>query len=169
MNYMEELVDLYDENKNKTGEQYMRKKGNKLDVPKGKYIIVVLVFIENSKGEFLFQMTSKQKNSVWATTGGHVTAGQTSKEGILQEIKEELGIEIDENEIYLFKTYKYEGAFKDVYYLKKDIDIEKLVLQEEEVEYVKYLTKEEILKLIDEGKVRKTNIDVFEDILRNSK
>lgn len=125
-------------------------------MPIGKYIIVVLVFIENSNGEFLFQMTSKRKNSVWATTGGHVKSGQTSKQTILEEIKEELGIEINSKEIKLFKTYKYEGAFKDVYYIKKDVNIYDLTYQKDEVEYAKYLTKEEIIKLINtNGNIKK--------------
>lgn len=164
-----EYTDLYDENKNLTGEKLFREKGTKLIVPKGRYSVVVLVFIENSKGEFLFQMTSKRKKNVWATTGGHVKSGQTSKEAIIEEIKEELGIDINEDEVKLFKTYKYDDAFKDVFYTKKDIDINSLTYEKDEVEYVKYLTKDEILDLINNnGNIRKTNIDAFLDII-NSK
>ena len=161
-----EYTDLYDENKNLTGEKLFREKGTKLIVPKGRYSVVVLVFIENSKGEFLFQMTSKRKKNVWATTGGHVKSGQTSKEAIIEEIKEELGIDINEDEVKLFKTYKYDDAFKDVFYIKKDIDINSLTYEKDEVEYVKYLTKDEILDLINNnGNIRKTNIDAFLDII----
>ena len=161
-----EYTDLYDENKNLTGEKLFREKGTKLIVPKGRYSVVVLAFIENSKGEFLFQMTSKRKKNVWATTGGHVKSGQTSKKAIIEEIKEELGIDINEDEVKLFKTYKYDDAFKDVFYIKKDIDINSLTYQEDEVEYVKYLTKDEILDLINnDGNIRKTNIDAFLDII----
>lgn len=168
-NKLGEYTDLYDENKELTGEVLFREKGTKLEVPQGRYSIVVLAFIENSKGEFLFQMTSKRKKNVWATTGGHVKSGQTSKEAIIEEIKEELGIDIDENEIELFKTYKYESAFKDVFYLKKDIDVSKLTYEEDEVEYVKYLSKQEILDLINNnGNIRKTNIDAFLDIINNN-
>lgn len=164
-----EYTDLYDGNKNLTGEKLFREKGTKLIVPKGRYSIVVLVFIENSMGEFLFQMTSKRKKNVWATTGGHVKSGQTSKEAITEEIKEELGIDINEDEVKLFKTYKYDDAFKDVFYIKKDIDINSLTYQEDEVEYVKYLTKDEILDLINnDGNIRKTNIDAFLDIINNN-
>ena len=162
-----EYTDLYDENKNLTGEKLFREKGTKLIVPKGRYSVVVLAFIENSKGEFLFQMTSKRKKNVWATTGGHVKSGQTSKEAIIEEIKEELGIDINENEIKLFKTYKYDDAFKDAFYIKKDIDINSLTYEKDEVEYVKYLTKDEILDLINnDGNIRKTNIDAFIDIIK---
>ena len=161
-----EYTDLYDENKNLTGEKLFREKGTKLIVPKGRYSIVVLAFIENSKGEFLFQMTSKRKKNVWATTGGHVKSGQTSKEAIIEEIKEELGIDINEDEVKLFKTYKYDDAFKDVFYIKKDIDINSLTYEKDEVEYVKYLTKDKILDLINNnGNIRKTNIDAFLDII----
>lgn len=161
-----EYTDLYDENKNLTGEKLFRKKGTKLIVPKGRYSVVVLAFIENSKGEFLFQMTSKRKKNVWATTGGHVKSGQTSKEAIIEEIKEELGIDINADEVKLFKTYKYDDAFKDVFYIKKDIDINSLTYEKDEVEYVKYLTKDKILDLINNnGNIRKTNIDAFLDII----
>ena len=161
-----EYVDLYDENKNLTGEKIFREKGKKADTPNGKYTIVVLAFIENSKGEFLFQMTSENKGSVWATSGGHVVSGQTSKEGIIEELKEELGLNIELEEIELFKTYKYDNAFKDVYYIKKDINIDELVYQEDEVAYAKYLTRDEIMDLINNnGNIRKTNIDSCLDII----
>lgn len=164
-----EYMDLYDSNKKLTGEVKFRKKGEKLEVPNGRYIIVVLAFIENSKGEFLFQMTSKRKNNVWATTGCHVKSGQTSKEAILEEIKEELGLELNSNEVQFFKTYKYDNAFKDVFYVKKDIDIDKLHYEKDEVEYVKYLEKNEILDLINSnGNIRKTNIDAFLDIIEKT-
>ena len=52
-------------------------------------------------------------------------------------------------------------------YIKKDIDINSLTYQEDEVEYVKYLTKDEILDLINNnGNIRKTNIDAFLDIIK---
>ncbi len=45
-----EYTDLYDENKKLTGEKLFREKGTKLKVPNNRYIIVVLVFIENTNG-----------------------------------------------------------------------------------------------------------------------
>ena len=96
-------------------------------------------------------------------------SGQTSKEAILEEIKEELGIDIEPSEINFFKTYKYESAFKDVFYIRKDIDINKLIYELDEVEYLKYLTKDEIMNLINNnGNIRKTNIDAFLDIIKNN-
>ena len=164
-NKIGEYTDLYDENKNLTGEKLFREKGTKLIVPKGRYSVVVLAFIENSKGEFLFQMTSKRKKNVWATTGGHVKSGQTSKEAIIEEIKEELGIDINEDEVKLFKTYKYDDAFKGVFYIKKDIDINDVKIQEEEVESVKYMDELEIIELINQGKFLESHALLFKELM----
>ena len=162
-----EYTDLYDENKKKTDKKLFRAKGTKLEVPKGFYNIVVIIFIENSKGEFLFQKTSKNKGSIWAVAGGHVKEGETSIEAIINELKEEMNLDIKKNEVKLFKTYKYESAFKDVYYLKKDIDINKLNCSKDEVANLKYFTKDEISKIIKQGEIRKTNIDAYLDIINS--
>ena len=135
-----ELRDLYDENKELTGETIY--KGQ--DVPKGRYYITVVVFIQNSKNEFLIQKRVKKKDGKWATTGGHPVSGETSKQGIISEIKEELGVDIVKENIKLFKTIKTEDDFVDIYYLKEDIDIKKIKIQKEEVEDVKWATIEEI-------------------------
>lgn len=162
-----EYTDLYDENKKKTDKKLFRAKGTKLEVPKGFYNIVVIIFIENSKGEFLFQKTSKNKGSIWAVAGGHVKAGETSIEAIINELKEEMNLDIKKNEVKLLKTYKYESAFKDVYYLKKDIDIDSLICSKDEVATLKYLTKDEISKIIEKDEIRKTNIDAYLDIIKS--
>ena len=47
-----EKRDLYDINRNLTGETIY--KGD--SIPDGKFILVVLSFIQNSKGEFLIQL-----------------------------------------------------------------------------------------------------------------
>lgn len=162
-----EYTDLYDEFKVKTGKKLFRKKGTKLEVPKGYYNIVVLAFIKNSEGKYLIQKTSSRKKGVYATTGGHVKAGEDSTFAIINEIKEELGIDIKKSECKLFKTYKYDTAFTDVYYIEKDIDLSKIKYEEDEVESAEYMSVDEIEKLISDNKFRKTNIDAFRDIINN--
>ena len=159
-----EYLDLYDKDRKFTGKTIARtnKKGG---IPKGNYITLVIIFIKNDKDEFLFQMTSKNKGSIWATTGGHVKAGQTSVEGIIEEVKEELGLDITNENFKLMETIKWDFAFMDVYYLEKNIDIKDIIVQEEEVEFVKWLSVYEIEKLIEENKVRKGNIGSFRNIV----
>lgn len=157
-----ELRDLYDENKELTGKTIY--KGQ--DVPKGYYYITVVVFIQNSKKEFLIQKRVKRKDGQWATTGGHPVSGETSKQGIITEIKEELGIDVVKENIKLFKTIKTEDDFVDIYYIKEDIDITKVKIQKEEVEDVKWATIEEIQKMIQRKIFSESHKSFFEDCLK---
>ena len=159
-----EYLDLYDINGNLTGESILRTK-DKSNIPEGKYIKLVLIFIQYSYNKFLFHSTSEVKGHVVATTGGHVQSGQTSKEAVINEVSEELGIDIT-NEDYKFIGSKiFKLAITDIYYLKKDIDINNIVLQEEEVESVSWLSIDEIKELIDNDKLRKGNIEPFYEVL----
>lgn len=157
-----ELRDLYDENKKLTGETIY--KGQ--DVPKGRYYITVVIFIQNNKNEFLLQKRVKKKDGKWATTGGHPVSGETSKQGIITEIKEELGINVVEKNVELFKTIKTEDDFVDIYYLKEDIDINEIKIQKEEVEDVKWTTIEEIQKMIQQEIFSESHKAFFEDCLK---
>ena len=130
-----EKRDLYDLNRNLTGETIL--KGD--ETPKGRYIIVVLVFMQNSKGDFLIQKRSKRKDGKYATTGGHPKSGEDSIQGVLTEVEEEIGIKLNPNDLQLYYSGRSEKerVFWDDYYIKIDIeDIKKLKLQEDEVEDV---------------------------------
>lgn len=158
-----EYLDLYDKDKKLTGERIIRGKG-KPQVPEGNYINIVIIFIENSERKFLFQKTSKEKGNEWATTGGHVQSGQTSSEAIIAEVREELGIDISNDNFELIDSSIFGIAFMDVYYLKKDVKATDLKLQSEEVESVEWLTMEDVKSLIASGKLRKGNIAGFEKL-----
>lgn len=152
-----EKRDLYDENKQKTGE--VIEKGQ--EVPNGRYYITVVVWMQNSKGEFLIQRTVPQKYHMWSTTGGHPKAGESSLEGIVTEIKEELGLSVFAKDLKLFKTIKTEDDFVDIYYLKIDVSIDEITIQKEEVEDVKWATISEINDLIDKGLFLPPHIDFY--------
>ena len=157
-----EKRDLYDKNKQLTGETIY--KGE--EIPDGRYIIVVLVFIQNSKGEFLIQKRSKEKNGKYATTGGHPKSGENSLQGIVTEVKEEIDIELKEEDLKLFYSGKSDKVFWDDYYIKMDIsNIEKLNLQKEEVESVCWLTEKEIKQLMHEDKFFKNHYEEFEILI----
>lgn len=154
-----EYRDLYDENKQLTGEKIL--KGD--DVPKGRYYITVAVFIENSKNEFLLQIN--KKFNMWTTTGGHPKSGESSLEGIVIEVKEELGVDVDASKFELFKTIKTEDDFVDLYYLKEDIDLSSVEMQEEEVANVGWFSRDAIEELIKEDKFLPPHIDFYRDCL----
>lgn len=156
-----EIRDLYDENKILTKE--IIKKGEK--VPKGRYYITVVVWIQNNNNEFLIQKTSKEKGSYYSTTGGHPKSGETSIQGIVTEVKEELGLDINPKNLTLFKTIKTEDDFVDLYYLKQDIDLKGITLQKEEVEEASWMTQKEIESLIKNKQFLAPHIDFYKDCL----
>ena len=139
-----EQRDLFDEQRNLSEKKIC--KGDK--TPKGLYHLTVLVFIENSKGEVLLQKRTKEKGGQWAVTGGHPKSGESSLKGIQTEIQEELGIYVEGRELKLFKTYRTTNSFRDLYYLKKDFDAEDVKIQKDELEMVKWFSKEEIENMI---------------------
>ncbi|MGN1299537.1 MAG: NUDIX domain-containing protein [Candidatus Scatovivens sp.] len=159
-----EKRDLYDINRERTGETIF--KGD--TIPDGKYIIVVLVFIQNTEGKFLIQKRSKIKNGKFATTGGHPKTGENSIQGILTEVKEEIDLDLNIKDLQLYYSDRSdkERVFWDDYYIKMDVsNIENLVLQEEEVESVCWLSIDEIKNLMKEGKFFKNHFEEFERLL----
>lgn len=159
-----ELLNVYDSEGNLTDRVVPR--GDKSVVfSDNEHIGVVVVFIENSKGEFLIQKTSIEKGSEYSSTGGHVDAGETHLTSILREIKEELGIEVDSEELEYLGFMLYDKPIRFMYYLKKDIDINDVVVQEEEVDFVKYMNINEIKEIIDKGEMTKSHGIIFNKIL----
>lgn len=152
-----EIRDLYDINRNLTGETI--KKGD--PIPSNRYILVVLSFIQNSKGEFLIQKRSIQKDGKYGSTGGHPKSGESSEQGIITEIKEELGIDILPEELDLLFAGRSdsEQVFFNVYYIQKDFDIESLALQKDEVDFVEWMTLDQIKDLIDKGLFLKNHVE----------
>ena len=158
-----EKRDLYDINRNLTGETIY--KGD--SIPDGKFILVVLSFIQNSKGEFLIQKRSVQKHGKYGSTGGHAKTGETSIQAMITEINEEIGLNVNENELNLVYSGRDDinKVFFDLYYMKKDFSTESLTLQEEEVESVKWMNVNEIKHLISTNEFLDSNIDEFYRIL----
>lgn len=159
-----EKRDLYDSERNITGETIL--KGEK--IPPNRYIIVVLVFIQNSEGKFLIQKRSKRKNGKYATTGGHPKSGESSIQGIITEVNEEIGLKLNSNDLKLYFSggSDAERVFWDDYYVKMDVkDIKKLKLQEEEVGLVEWLSEDEIKQLMKEDKFFKNHYEEFEILL----
>lgn len=154
-----EYRDLYDENKNLTGEKININD----EIPKGKYINTVVIFIENDRGELLLQINKKY--NLWSTTGGHPKSGESSIDGIITEVKEELGIDISNDKLILFKTIKTEDDFVDLYYLKKDIDLMDID-RNEEVGEVGWFNEDEILEMISKKKLIPSHVTFYKELLK---
>lgn len=159
-----EKRDLYDKNRNSLG--IVINKDD--DIPDGCYIMVVMIIMQNSNGEFLLQKRSELKGGKWAFTGGHPKSGESSLEGIISEVKEELGIDISSEKIQLMKSNVFEKVIGDIYYVNMEFDLEKIVLQEEEVSDVMLASYGEIIDMIKNEEFFKSHGKVFMDIISDN-
>lgn len=154
-----EIRDLYDINRKLIGKTIKRRD----EIPENTYIMMVVIFIQNDNNEFLIQKRSMDKGGKWATTGGHPKSGESSLQGILTEVKEELGIKIG-NPI-LFKQANVKNTVCDLYYIKDNIDISNITIQNEEVDDVKWATVDEINNLMNNDEFNKGHYMMFKDCL----
>ena len=122
-----ELRDLYDINSNKTKKTY--RKGE--IIPDGYYPMVVMIAIRNSKGEFLMQKRVESKGGDWGVTGGHPKSGETPLEGIITEVKEELGLDFSKETFIEYEAGCDGVDCYKMYFVNKDVDLENIKIQEE--------------------------------------
>jgi len=128
----------------------------------------VHIWILNSeKGEVLIQKRSKQKDSyagLWDIgCAGHISAGDSSIITVQKELSEELGVSIDEKDPALQFVFSYKSCstthggkfinneYADVYIVEKNIDTKSMILQQSEVELVKYISLQEYFTVLMEG------------------
>lgn len=154
---MEEYFDVLSENGEYTGRIESRDECHK----KGYWHKAVALYIINSNNQVLLQKRSSKKKlwpNLWdISAGGHVVSGEFGFQAIIREIKEELGADINKNDITFIgsststniKGDIINNHFNEYYIVNKDIDINKLKLQEDEVSEIKWFNKEDILKRID--------------------
>lgn len=159
-----ELLDIYDDNGKKTGKVVERGIDDSA-FEKGEHIAVAIIYIENSKGEFLIQKTSKEKGGRYSLTGGHVDHNEEPIDSIVREVKEELGLDITKNEIIDFGYLVVDFPVRFVFYMKKDIDIESLIIKEDEVESVSFISIEKLKEIINKGLMHEGHLKVINRVL----
>lgn len=104
------------------------------------------------KKEFLIQQRSKYVKNLpekWTTTSGTVLHMETPMMAAYREVKEELGIEININNLKLIYQYKKDRHFVDVFFIEMNIELSQLCLQRLEVENVKFASRVEIQKMVE--------------------
>ena len=147
-----ELFDLYTADRQKTGRTMVRGE----PVPEGFYRLVIHVCIFNQEGQMLIQQRQPFKrgwSNLWdITVGGCAQAGDSSQTAAERETREELGLDLDMKDARPTLTIQFESGFDDIYVLTRNVDLSTLRLQPEEVQAVRWASKEEILQMIDDGR-----------------
>ena len=153
---MEEMFDVLNEWGEYTGEVASRDRCH----TEGLWHRAVYGFVIDKNKNVLLQKRSANKKTwpnMWdVTVGGHVDAGEFGRHALIREAKEELGLDITDDEIkYLVGSTSIDTAkginkhYNECYLILKDVDVSDIKLQKEEVSEVRYFSKEEILERID--------------------
>lgn len=159
---MGELWDVYDINKNKTGKIAER---GVTKLQNGEYHIAVEAVIINHKGDILISKRAAHKKYglMWELNGGSILKGETSIEGMIRELKEELGITVFSEEAIFLKEVRRDNVshcIKEIWLFRKDIEIEEITFPDGEAIEAKWVTinqfidmfnKEEIVPNVDFG------------------
>lgn len=163
---MQELLDVYDENKVKTNKVVDRQKGAIFQ--DGEFFLYSRCWIINSDKKILLTQRNLNKihGGTWEPTGGCVRSGETSKQGIIRELKEEIGVSLQEKDLTLIKTIKEirktRSCFRDIYLAKKDIKISDINFLDGEVINAKYVTINEFKNMREKGEISQW-LSLFEE------
>lgn len=168
---MEEYFDILDENGKKTGKTKLRKEVHK----DGDWHKAVHVWIINDQNEILLQRRSKTKdsnpNKISIFNGGHLSAGDTSIDGVKRELKEELNLTVEEKDLKFIKTIKRSAKytptyknneFDDLYILKVKEKISDMVYQKEEISEIFFVQYNKLKEMVKK-KEPDLLIDTFEE------
>ncbi|MGB6406405.1 MAG: NUDIX domain-containing protein [Planococcus donghaensis] len=148
-----EIWDLVDEGRNPLGKFHTR--GTEL--PPSEFHVVVEIFTINADGRILLTQRDALKTYplLWESTGGSITAGESSAEGAVRELEEETGIAVTPKELQYLGEIKKGNYFLDSYVFRstRDIEICDLILQPGEVCDAKWVTLKELEDLNKRGKI----------------
>lgn len=147
-----EIWDLYDQDRNKLEQTMVRGEV----IPEGCYHLVVESVIINSSQQILIQKRHPEKKGYpgyWEfSCGGSATTGDSSLQAMKREIKEEIGIDLVEENVrdVLFNTFNQ--SHYDFYFITQDIDQADIIMQPEEVVDAKWVSFDEVIELLEAGK-----------------
>ena len=157
MNKEQELWDIYDKNKCRTGRTMKR---NDWILKDDEYHLTVLGGVRNTKGKYLITKRAADKSWApgwWEVSGGGVMAGEDSADAVKREVLEETGIDVKDAEGGYCFTYhrenpgKGDNYFVDVYRFTLDFDEKDVRPEEDETSGFMLADPEEIKAFADEG------------------
>ena len=160
-----ELVDVY----NKRHEKLNYTKG-RIDLTTGEYRLSCFVWIINDDNQILIQQrlsTAKKCPNMWSTTGGGAKAGKDSITGTLTELKEELGITLNKEDLTFIGSFIRFNDFVEIFVANVNININDVKIAKDEVQDVKWATVDEYENMIENGSAVPTSFNIFKNYYQN--
>ena len=185
MNKMMEYFDICDENGRPLGETVSRAEAHRRGI-RHRTAHIWIIRLVQGRYEVLLQQRSLQKDSFPGlfdtSSAGHVPAGQEPLPSALRELKEELGLAAEPEDLqYIGKFHiQYEKVFHEalfrdnevawVYVYEKPVQADMLVLQASEVASVRWFDMMEVRQEIERTRERfcvpKASLDLLARWLR---
>lgn len=152
-----EYFDILDENGNKTGKTKLRSEVHR----DGDWHKAVHIWIINNNGDVLLQRRCATKDSnpnmLDISSAGHLSVGDDSLTGALRELKEELNLDINPEDLHFIKTLKrtskytatfINNEFDDLYILRTNKKIDDMKFQKEEISEIMYVPYKKFKKMV---------------------
>ena len=171
-----EYFDLLDENGNKIGKTKLRTEVHR----DGDWHKAVHIWIINNNGDILLQRRCATKDSnpnmLDISSAGHLSAGDDSLDGAIRELKEELNLDVNKEELQFIKTIKrsskytstfINNEFDDLYILRTDKTINDMKFQEEEISEIFFVPYKEFKDMVNNKQPDLLRRDEEFDILFN--
>ncbi|QDP40761.1 NUDIX hydrolase [Radiobacillus deserti] len=146
-----EKWDVYDKNRKFLHRTHERG----VPIKDGDYHIVAHAWIRNNQKQLLLTKRHPNKpfGDLWEYPGGSIMIGESSLQGVLREIKEEIGVNLDPNNATLLKTERRDQYhdFNDIWLFDQEVDLSETSLQPEEVMDIKWVSKDELNEMEEEN------------------
>ena len=152
-----ELWDIYDRQRRTTGRFHVR--GTPMG--RGEYHLTAFVWVFNRQRELLLTRRAPEKehySNCWDATGCAALVGETSLQTVRRELREETGIEADEADFHLVRSFREHSTFSDVYFLFHDIPLSALHLQPGETTEARWVSKAGLEALVASGEVAQPDV-----------
>lgn len=135
---------------------------------RGEYHLVVHIWLVDDKGNLLIQRRSDDKPLMpgeWAAIGGSALAGESSRSAAKRELAEEMSIEKEEDELQLVKRLVRRNSLLDIYIAHTGAHVSDLTLQAEEVAEARWVSSDDLCRLIESGKFHNYGKEYFDVVL----
>ncbi len=147
-----ELLDVYNARHERTGRTVARN-GELFGEER---LLVVHVCVLNSRNELLIQRRQLSKDrypGCWdLSAGGFVLSGEDSSAAARRELYEEIGLQVGCDRLTFLFTEPFSFVLDDFYLARSDVDPASLTLQAEEVSEAKWVSEEDVVTMIADGR-----------------
>ena len=156
----DELWDVYDENRCRTGR--LQRRGD--PVAPGDYHLVVHCWIQRPDGCFLLTQRAPSKGYplLWECTGGSALAGEDSHDAMLREIREETGLTVQPQNAKCVHTIRRDNHFLDLWHIVQDFRLQDVTLQPGETVDKRLVSPDALFSMRETGEL--VPYDYFDEL-----